>query len=100
MSRLFTFLKESDAESIRRRHRRQAKEIAASMSKRTSSNEEATADTTVSRRSVERTAISKRTGREAGPVSNTDGKLYLPSVGGGRYNTGTNGLVTGTVCQN
>ena len=48
MSRLFTFLKESDSESIRRRHRRQVKEIAASMSKRTSSSEEALADTTLS----------------------------------------------------
>ena len=67
MSRLFTFLKESDAESIRRSHRRRAKEIAASMSKRTSSSKEAPADTTLSRWSVERTAISKITGREAGP---------------------------------
>ena len=75
MSRLFTFLKESDAESIRRSHRRQAKEIAASMSKRTSSSDEAPADTTVSRRSVERTAISKKTGREAGPS-------LIPTVGG------------------
>ena len=75
MSRLFTFLNESDAESIRRRHRRQAKEIAASMSKRTSSSEEALADTTLSRRSVERTVISKKTGREAGPS-------LIPTVGG------------------
>ena len=67
MSRLFTFLKESDAESIRRSHRRWAKEIAASMSKRTSSSKETPANTTLSRRSVERTAISKKTGREAGP---------------------------------
>ena len=66
MSRLFTFLKESDAESIRCSHRRRAKEIVASMSKRTSSNKETPADTTLSRRSVERTAISKNTGREAG----------------------------------
>ena len=40
MSRLFAFLKESDAESIRRSHRRRAKEIAASMSKGTSSSKE------------------------------------------------------------
>ena len=107
MSRLFTFLKESDAESIRHSHRRRAKEIAASMSKRTSSSKEAPADTTLSRRSVERTAISKETGWEAGPslIPTAGGrpqvvdKLYLPSVGGGRYSTGTNGLVTATVCQ-
>ena len=66
MSRLFTFLKESDAESIRRSHRRRAKEIAASMSKRTSSNMEAPANTNLSRRSVQRTAVSQITGQETG----------------------------------
>ena len=75
MSRLFTFLKESDAESIRRSHRRRAKEIAASMSKRTSSSKETPADATLSRRSVERTAISKKTGREAG-------LSLIPTAGG------------------
>ena len=75
MSRLFTFLKESDAESIRRSHRRRAKEIAASLSKRTSSSKDAPADTTSSRRSVERTAISKITGQEAGPS-------LIPKAGG------------------
>ena len=66
MSRLFTFLKESDAESIRRSHRRRAKEIAASMSKRTSSSKETPTDTTLSRLSIQRTAVSKITGRETG----------------------------------
>ena len=75
MSRLFTFLKESDAESIRRNHRRRAKEIAASMSNRTSSSNETPADTTLSRRSVECTVISKDTGREAGPS-------LIPTAGG------------------
>ena len=75
MSRLFTFLKESDTESIRRSHRRQAKEIAASMSNRTSSSKEAPADTTLSRRSVQRTAVSKITGRETGPS-------LIPTAGG------------------
>ena len=73
MSRLFTFLKESDA--IRRSHRRRAKEIADSMSKKTSSSKEAPADTTSSRRSVQRTAVSKITGREAGPS-------LIPTAGG------------------
>ena len=45
------------------------------MSKRTSSSKEALADTTLSRRSVERTAISKKTGREAGPS-------LIPTAGG------------------
>ena len=67
MSRLFAFLKESDAESIRRSHRRRAKDIAASISKRTSSSKEVPAATTSSRRSVQRTAVSKITGRETGP---------------------------------
>ena len=40
MSRLFAFLKEADAESIRRSHRRRAKEIVASMSKGTSPSKE------------------------------------------------------------
>ena len=75
MSRLFTFLKESDAESIRRSHRRRAKEIAVSMSKRTSSSKESPANTTLSRRSVQRTAVSKITGREAGPS-------LIPTAGG------------------
>ena len=67
MTRLFDFLKEADAESIRRSHRRRAKEIAASMSKGASSSKEVPAATTSSRRSVQRTPVSKITGREAGP---------------------------------
>ena len=67
MSRLFAFLKETDAESIRRSHRRRAKEIAASMSKRTSSIKEVPAATSSSRRSVQCTPVSKITGRESGP---------------------------------
>ena len=75
MSRLFTFLKESDAESIHRCHRRRAKEIAVSMSKRTSLSKDAPVDSTLSRRSVEDSAISKITGWEAGPS-------LLPTAGG------------------
>ena len=67
MTRLFDFLKEADAESIRRSHRRRAKEIAASMSKGASSSKEVPDTTTSSRRSVQRTPVSKITGREAGP---------------------------------
>ena len=67
MSRLFAFLKEADAESIRRSHRRRAKEIAASMSKRTSSIKEVPAATSSSRRLVQCTPVSKITGRESGP---------------------------------
>ena len=67
MSRLFDFLNEADAASIRRSHRCRAKEIAASMSKRTSSIKEVPAATSSSRRSVQCTPVSKITGRELGP---------------------------------
>ena len=104
MSTLFTFLKESGAESIRRSHRRRAKEIAVSISK----SEQGRSD----RHHVVTTVGSTYSGLEdnrpgSGPVSNTDGrrapavvdKLYLPSVGGGRYSTGPDGLVIATVCH-
>ena len=75
MSKLFTFLKESDSESIRRSHRRRAKEIAVNMSKQTSENKNAPTDTTLSRRSVQRTVVSKITGRDAG-------LSLIPTAGG------------------
>ena len=67
MSRLFTFLKDSDADSIHRSHRRRAKEIATSMSKRTSSSREVPAATSSLQRSVQGTPVSTITGRESGP---------------------------------
>ena len=67
MSRLFTFLKDSDADSIRRSHRRRAKEIATSMSKRTSSSRDVPAATSSLQRSVQGTPVSTITGRESGP---------------------------------
>ena len=66
-TKLFDFLKEADTNSIHHSHRRRAKEIAASMSKGASSNKEVPTATTSSRRSVQRTPVSKITGREAGP---------------------------------
>ena len=103
MSKLFTFLKESDSESIRRSHRRRVKEIAISMSKKTSESKNAPTDTTMLGRSFQRGIEDNRPGY--GPVSNTDGrqtpavvgKLYLPSVGGGGYCTGPDGLIIATV---
>ena len=107
MSKLFTFLKESDAESIRRSHRRRAKEIAVSMSKK-DLRKQGRSD----RHDVVTTIGSTYSGIEDnrpgyGPVSNTDGrrtpavvgKLYLPSVGGGGYSTGPDGLIIATVCH-
>ena len=67
MSRLFTFLKDSDAESIRRSHRRRAKEIATSMSKRTSSIREVPAATSSLQQSVQCAPVLMITGRESGP---------------------------------
>ena len=75
MSKLFTFLKESDTESIRRSHRRRAKEIAVSMSKQTSESKNAPTDTILSGRSVQRTVVSKITGRDAG-------LSLIPTAGG------------------
>ena len=79
MTRLFDFLKEADAELIRRSHRRRAKEIAASMLKGASSSKEVSAATTSARRSVQRTPVSKITGREAGPscIPTADGRPQL-----------------------
>ena len=75
MSKLFTFLKESDSESIRHSHRRWAKEIAISMSKKTSESKNAPTDTTMSGRSVQRTVVSKITGRDTG-------RSLIPTAGG------------------
>ena len=66
MPRLFDFLQEADAESIRRSHRRRAKEIAASMSKGASTNKESQATTSSSRRMVKRTSAPRIRGREQG----------------------------------
>ena len=70
MPKLFTFLKESDSESIRR-----AKEIAVSMSKQTSDNKNAATETTLSRPAAQRTVVSKITGRDAG-------RSLIPTAGG------------------
>ena len=66
MPRLFDFLQEADAESIRRSHRRRAKEIAASTSKGASTNKESQATTSSSRRMVQRTSAARIRGREQG----------------------------------
>ena len=66
MPKLFTFLKESDSEAIRRSHQRRAKEIAVRMSRQTSDNKNAPSDTTLSGQSAQRTVVSKITGRDTG----------------------------------
>ena len=75
MPKLFTFLKESDSESIHRSHRRWAKEIAVSMSKMASVNKNIETETMLSRPAAQRTVISKITGRDAG-------RSLIPSAGG------------------
>ena len=66
MPRLFDFLQEADAESIRRSHRRRAKEIAASMSKGASTKKESQATISLSRRMVQHTSALRIRGREQG----------------------------------
>ena len=75
MPKLFMFLKESDSESIRRSHRRRAKEIAVSMSKQASVTNNVVTGTMLSRPAAQRTVVSKITGRDAG-------QSLIPSAGG------------------
>ena len=75
MPKLFMFLNESDSESIRRSHRRRAKEIAVSMSKMASVNKNIATETMVSRPAAQRTMVSKITGRDAG-------RPLIPLAGG------------------
>ena len=56
MPKVFDFLKGMDVESIRRSHRRRAKEIAASMSQGVSASEKEQATTTSTRRTIRRTS--------------------------------------------
>ena len=76
MPKLFIFLKESDSESIRRSHRRRAKEIAVSMSKQASVTKDVVTETRLSRPVAQRTVVSKMTGRDAGQslIPSADGQ--------------------------
>ena len=76
MPKLFMFLKESDSESIRRSHRRRAKEIAVSMSKQASVTNNVVTETRLSRPVAQRTMVSKMTGRDAGQslIPSADGQ--------------------------
>ena len=64
MPKLFDFLKETDAESIRRSHRRRAKEIVASMSQGVSASKKYQATNTSTRRTVQRTSAPRIRGQE------------------------------------
>ena len=75
MPKLFLFLKKSDSESIRRSHRRRAKEIAVGMSKQASVTRNVVSETMLSRPASQRTVVSKLTGRNVG-------QSLVPSAGG------------------
>ena len=64
MHRLFDFLQEADAQSIRRSHRRRAKEIAASMSQGASTSRKDQDTNTSSRRKVQCTSVPRIRGHE------------------------------------
>ena len=68
MPNLFDFLKEVYAESIRRSHRRRAKEIAASMSHGVSASKKDQATNTSTRRTVQRTLAPRIRGQEEVPT--------------------------------
>ena len=75
MPKLFLFLKESDSETIRRSHRRRAKEIATGMTRQASVTRNVVSETILSGPAPQRTVVSKLTGRNAG-------KSLVPPAGG------------------
>ena len=68
MPKVFDFLRETDVESIRRSHRRCAKEIAASMSQGVSASKKEQATTTSTRRTIQRTSAPRIRGQEQVPT--------------------------------
>ena len=75
MPKLFLFLKESDSESIRRSHRRRARELAAGMSQQTSVTRNVVSKTMLSGPAPQRTVVSKLMRHNAG-------QLLVPPAGG------------------
>ena len=74
MPRLFLFLKESDSESIRRSHRRRARELAVGMSPKPSVTRNVVSKTMQSGPAPQRTVLSKLMGPNTG-------KLLIPPAG-------------------
>ena len=64
MQNLFAFLEEADSESIRRSHRRRAKEIAAGMSGKSKGKTSGATDTMPPKTETQRTVVSKITTRD------------------------------------
>ena len=75
MPKLFLFLRESDSETIRRNHRRRAKEIATDMTRQASVTRNVVSETIMSGPAPQRTVNSKLIGRNVG-------KSLLPPAGG------------------
>ena len=89
MPKLFLFLKESDSETIRRSHRRRAKEIATGMTRQASVARNVVSETILSGPAPQRTVVSKLTGRNAGkslvpPAGGTTGSAVGPIDGRSR----------------
>ena len=68
MPKVFDFLKETDAEVIRRSHRRRAKELAATMSHGVSTSKKDESTITSTRRTVQRTSAPRIRGHEHVPT--------------------------------
>ena len=75
MQKLFAFLEESDSESIRRSHRRRAKEIAVSMSRKSTGKTNAATVTTLPRPETKQTVVSKIATRDTG-------RSFIPTANG------------------
>ena len=89
MPKLFLFLRESDSETIRRDHRRRAKEIATDMTRQASVTRNVVSETITSGPAPQRTVVSKLTGRNAGkslvpPAGGTAGSAVGPIQGRSR----------------
>ena len=82
MPKLFLFLKESDSESIRRSHRRRAKEIAVSMARQASVTRNVVSETILSGPAPQQTVVSKLTGQSlVPPAGGTTGSSVGTTVG-------------------
>ena len=90
MKNLFAFLEEADSESIRRSHRRRAKEIAAGMSGKPKGKTSGATDTMPPKTETQRTVVSKITTRDTSrylipPADGQRGHQYtLGTIGRGR----------------
>ena len=105
MPKLFLFLRKSDSETIRRDHRRRAKEIATGMTRQASVTMNVVSETTMSGPAPQRTVVSTLTGRSAGkslvPASRRYNRVgrrsYTRPFEGRRHSSSPNGLIIASV---